>query len=143
MSYQHTAHCIQETARSNQAIEAYKRAWPNYCQHCNGEGVITTYEDPSPPGVALGSGFYRFDDPCEQCTEKGLCPRCGSVAWHIVDPTEIPEIPCTTCGWSWGKNEGDVMPAPYECSCYELAAQAWTESQADQDYYQRVLRGEE
>ncbi len=80
-------------------------------------------------------------EPCEQCTEKGLCPRCGAKVWAINDD-EIPETPCSQCGWDWDKNEGDVMPQPYECACYELAAQAWEESQADQDYYQRMLRGE-
>ena len=132
----HTQECIKQTEQHNRAIEAWVKQWPHHCKECFGAGQFTSYYDPSPPGISLGSGYYTEVEPC-RCTEMGKCPRCGSSIW---DPEEeIPKEPCPVCGWDWDKNEGDICPPPYECACYEIYAQSW---EAEQDAYQRLLRGE-
>ncbi len=70
-------------------------------------------------------------------TERGNCPRCGS---HIWEGGDIPEEACPVCEWNWDKNDGDSCPPPYDCACYEIFT--WEAEQAEQDAYQRMLRGE-
>lgn len=55
----------------------YAQRWPNYCHHCEGEGIRTYSFDPSPAGVSLSPGVMYDSDPCPKCLEESRCPRCA------------------------------------------------------------------
>lgn len=107
---EHTADCREMFA----AAEAYRSEWVakwlDYCRKCDGVGFIEysgTYWEP--PDV----------DCCPDCTDKGVCPRCGKQAWS---ETDCVDFPCRHCGWN--PEEPDVCPEVPECTCvwaiYEL-----------------------
>lgn len=112
----HTKNCMEYTYQSWQEIAAYAKQWPRYCRKCNGQGQFEDRYDPSPAGVSLGSGFYTDYEPCDSCTGKLLCARCGEEGLNGEG-----EGPCSYCGW----NYGDYAPGIYECCCYEVEMMLW------------------
>ncbi len=110
----HSVDCIA----AEQAMNAYVAQWTNYCQHCQGAGVLTWQENQAP----LGSGhtwLETLSEPCDNCVGAGRCPRCGGAAPASWD--DGGEEPCPHCGWNWCKVAGDCKPDA-ECYCYE-----WTD----------------
>jgi hypothetical protein len=59
-------------------------------------------------------------DPCRECTEECICPRCGSR--DALD--EDGNGPCQVCGF----NFDDGCPPAWECTCYE-----------DEPFFSRLL----
>jgi len=103
---------------AEQAMNAYVAQWTNYCQHCQGAGVLTWQENQAP----LGSGhtwLETLSEPCDNCVGAGRCPRCGGAAPASWD--DGGEEPCPNCGWNWCKVAGDCKPDA-ECYCHE-----WTD----------------
>lgn len=73
------------------------------CGH-NNSGCLIESDDPSGPGVSLGSGCYTYAEPCK-CVAKGECPWCGE---HLVgdskDNSDDGDFRCSdeeSCGWTW------------------------------------------
>ncbi len=86
----------------------FDATWPKACRSCDVSGVVIFYESHGMPGPG-----EQITDPCEKC--EGRCPRCA----YEVEVEEIPEafeawwsdsMPCPSCGWKWGINEGDTRP---------------------------------
>lgn len=71
---------------------------------CALDGVIITFDDPSPADVGgLSDGVYIYTDPCP-CVEAGHCPRCGSVLVGEVNgygKDSTLRCPDPECGWEW------------------------------------------
>jgi predicted RNA-binding Zn-ribbon protein involved in translation (DUF1610 family) len=96
-------------------VKEYKLKWPNYCQTCNGWGGSTYTYDPSPKGVGLSSGYMIETEPCSDCIDAFICPRCGAYneAWlRNADTTS----PCENCGFEEMETEG--LPEEPECYCW-------------------------
>lgn len=66
------------------------------CQRCNGTGWLFYEDDPSPAGVSLSPGMMTFIDPCPDCMEKGICPKCGGVLGEADDDGNCK---CTACDY--------------------------------------------
>src|SRR5258706_16046271 len=98
---EHTQLCSIRTQERNETIAAWKQQWPDHCTNCYGAGQFCSQYDPSPAGISLGSGFFTECDPCEHCTARGTCPRCGKQAWTVNEDDEVPETPCPHCHWNW------------------------------------------
>lgn len=111
----HTEQCTEAQAANTAAREAYQKEWPNHCTTCEGWGIFEFSYDPSPAGVSLGSGSMRDAEPCTDCYELGVCPRCGGAF-----PQDLLEegTPCPHCGFHEGT---PGMPPPHECDCWEAA----------------------
>lgn len=119
-----TARAFNELARV-----AYATKYPSYCQHCGGWGGSVYSYDPSPAGVSLSSGCMYDWEPCPECLEKGICPRCGTQ--HDPDSEWWAEPSgCPSCGWTeddgteWHR-QTDGMPPPWECYCWEDDIPDW------------------
>ena len=106
----HTEECEKRFSEQWAAREAWVKLWPNHCKTCGGAGASYSTYDPSPAGCSLGSGSMTDVTVCEDCSEKGICSRCGEQVW---DPDNIEDL-CPKCGWD-GK---DHMPPEPGCSCY-------------------------
>jgi hypothetical protein len=112
----HTAQCIADQLRFEDAYHKWVEQWPNYCQTCGGEGVIEYQDcvttDPYPM-------YIPSSEPCGNCVDMGHCPRCGakeSIEWYGVNPF------CRACGWmDFGPKgyQSACAPSPYECYCWE------------------------
>jgi hypothetical protein len=115
----HEHSCVKSTIRSLIRRAAYKRAWPNYCQFCEGAGEYHWMENRAPWGECWMTSEY---DICDECIGKGVCPRCGqdvpAQEGFEVWGEECPLTPCPHCGWNWGETEGDVLDAQSECYCW-------------------------
>jgi hypothetical protein len=96
--------------KSTNAIEraAYIKENPNYCKNCEGWGGFASTYDPSPPGVSLGSGSMQDWDACPECTDAGICPRCGA-------PYDIDLDTCLECDWT---SMSPGLPPEGECLCW-------------------------
>lgn len=108
---EHSCECIEAFHLYKTAKEIYESMWPNYCRKCGGGGVFGWNENQAP----LGSGYYwpeYFEEPCEECTEKSICARCGESG---LTPEE-GEGPCKFCGW----NYNDSCPGEPECFCWMI-----------------------
>jgi hypothetical protein len=103
----HTDECLSAHARWQQDDQQWLARWPHHCRRCGGWGEGSELYDPSPSGVALPPGYIHLSDPCPECVERGLCPRCGA--------SGLPEDgPCAACGW----NHDDGRPPQPECWCH-------------------------
>jgi len=107
-----TPECKERTKKAEAAIETWKAKWPNYCRKCEGAGDFCYSFDPSPSGVALSPGWLEDCEPCPNCTEKGICARCGA---NGLNP-DTGEGPCQVCGW----NYDDMLQSMPECFCWEI-----------------------
>lgn len=85
--------------------EEWVRAYPGHCEACVGQGG-TAYETPCTPDAPA-----EWDlDPCGDCIQVGLCPRCGG---DYPNDEPLDYYPCPSCGWNWGRSEaGDDWPKP-------------------------------
>jgi hypothetical protein len=108
----HDEACLTYRRRGEEARRAYAENWPSYCRTCQGWGYGCYTYDPSPSGVALGSGSVSDCDPCPACTDEGVCPRCGQRVW---DPDTEQDWVCPNCGYD--ASDPDGMPTEPECCC--------------------------
>lgn len=120
----HTPACLKQAQERERTIQEWEARYPHYCRPCAARGQFFYSYDPSPTRVSLASGTLVDIDPCVECTEKGICPRCGTLAW-VVDEDgwmdDDTQTPCPSCGWNWGKQQDDGRPPDYECYCWEEA----------------------
>ena len=80
------------------------------CSKCGGTGFVVYEDDPSPSGVSLSPGTMMFSDPCPECYEKDICPRCGRQLPEesaIDDENEEYDV-CYGCGWDSKSGEADA-----------------------------------
>lgn len=94
-SQYHTPECIERARLDQERIAEWKATWPDHCRRCGAEGTHyysgDLYEPPS-------------TEPCEHCTEKGLCARCGKPGLTNEDEGRGEDTgsgPCTFCGWNY------------------------------------------
>lgn len=113
----HLALCVQQ----QEAAAAYILAWPNHCRACHGWGATGGGTDPD-------SG-YADSDPCERCTEQGICPRCGAKA---LDEEGV------TCGACWFNAKTDEGCPDVDCGCFASLEEEWEERQAAENYADMV-----
>ena len=119
MTIKHSPECTKAFEEAEKARAEYRQKWPNFCKNCSGWGGSYSTYDPSPAGVSLGSGFMYDYEPCGDCLEKGICPRCGKESKRMKKAMEegTDDFTCEHCGWSEEeKTEG--MPEEPECWCY-------------------------
>lgn len=108
---QHSEACVEETQAFDRKLKEWDAKWPNACKHCGGAGAWHSYggrEEPPDGG------------PCSECTEKGLCARCGQPGLTDEDRGDksTGDGPCKLCGWDYD----DVRPElDGPCACEEAA----------------------
>jgi len=110
----HTEKCREAYLKWLGLQKDYKIRWPNSCDVCNGNGVISYRENLAPHGE--GPWMCEAQDVCDKCTGQGKCARCGTLMdedWSV----EGDEL-CTFCGWNWGRKPDDAGPYDFECSCW-------------------------
>lgn len=114
---EHDDRCKRDVEKYEKAVAEFENRWPNYCRHCGAHGETSYSENLAPHGSGR-MWMYEFHEPCN-CSEDGICPRCGA-SWPQEDIVKIIEeqLPCPHCGWNWGENEGDTAPYEPECLCY-------------------------
>lgn len=133
----HSEHCKKNSKLVDESRAAYAEQWPNYCKTCGGWGGELYSFDPSPAGVSLSSGSMQDYDPCPDCIDKAICPRCGHV--HNLDHDfYCGDAPCDVCGFVEGKTDG--MLSPHECYCWEMEINQ-PDSWLDQAYEDRFYDG--
>ena len=89
--FRHTPACVAARKQWKLDDREWQKQWPKFCRECEGFGSCAGYDD-----AWL----------CEECSEKGLCARCGAA---MPDG----EWPCANCGF-----EGDPeRPEEPECNC--------------------------
>lgn len=78
-------------AKASEASDAWRKAWPDACPHCNGWGLFMTHcRDLPSPDI----------DPCEHYADLTICHRCGKPGL-----SSEAEGPCQYCGWNF--DDGD------------------------------------
>jgi len=119
----HTEQCLANT----KAEDEWRAKWPNHCKTCGAWGVQVT------PGCSVPYGSTSAQlpddvDPCPDCEEKNLCPRCGTErVWHDDDNADngfdgyhddCPNcgLHCPACYEPTPENEGLIVA---ECYCWE------------------------
>lgn len=92
-NFKHTPGCVEAKRVWKERDREWMARWPNFCHFCGGFGSFIGYED-------------AF--PCEGCSEKNLCARCGATL-----PND-GEWPFAVCGFDGDPQRPDE-PA-YNCS---------------------------
>lgn len=73
------------------------------CKTCNGTGGIDSVIN----GAPYGSGHYwpmDYGEPCPDCVEMGICPRCETEMKEVDDSGSYR---CPKCGWD--EATGDIV----------------------------------
>ncbi|MHA2066250.1 MAG: hypothetical protein ACXABY_17900 [Candidatus Thorarchaeota archaeon] len=105
-------------------LATYIKQWPDYCKECNGWGGQTSTYDPSPAGISLSPGYMTDYDPCGECVEKDICPRCAEKSVKLIEHDEKGDhYACLECKWVEQEDEGCPLDPPDspECDCWEDA----------------------
>jgi hypothetical protein len=68
------------------------------CNTCHGTGWLRV-ERPYIEGVAITVVM----EPCPDCYDLGVCPRCGK---HTCTEVRAPEAPLEVCGCGWNSDIG-------------------------------------
>lgn len=106
--------CIKDQAKWRTALHTYVSAWPLHCKTCEGVGgIVYRY---SPAGVSLAPGTMQGFDPCPDCIEEGVCPRCGEVVFSEEAWDAAGEVTCPDCGWN--SETPAACPEQPECLCW-------------------------
>ena len=113
--YTHHPECQKVIDDTEKIRKAWEKKWPDHCKKCHGYGGFYDYYDPSPAGICLASGRMVDFEPCQECYEKGLCPRCGKDN-NIGDAEEFGV--CKFCGWD--EKEPDGLMDQAECFCIHM-----------------------
>lgn len=100
---QHTQKCL--THRFFRRA-AWIREHPDHCVQCEGAG-----------GYQAGS--LAPDEPtewieCDNCVNESRCARCCKDFEGNVYENQLP---CTHCGWNWGRGNTDLIPLTSGCIC--------------------------
>ena len=68
------------------------------CRTCGGTGGITSTKN--------GAGYWAMDygEPCPDCVEIGICPRCETEMKEVDDSGSYC---CPKCGWD--EATGDIV----------------------------------
>jgi ribosomal protein L37E len=118
---EHSKECLQAFGVYYLALTLYERYWPHYCRTCKGQGGTYSYYDPSPAGVSLAAGQMEDFEPCSECVEKDICPRCGEKS--TIDWDADKQV-CSVCGFDCSYKM--AAPQEPECFCYEeKRAERW------------------
>ena len=126
MRHEHNAQCQRQHTFFQVERARYAGRWPRYCRTCNGEGFTWYTYDPSPAGVSLAPGSMEDCDPCPDCVEKGICPRCGEQVWTEEAWDDTEPVVCPLCGWD--ETKPDSLPPEGECYCWvEWERKAWAD----------------
>lgn len=113
------------------------------------------YYDPSPAGVSLGGGWMEDADPCPDCIEQGLCPRCGRKC-SFEPAGDNDTLSCPHCEWdsqqaenhnAWvslapqdmqeqclGAFDLHAIPNEPECFCHESVYDEYAELYRSEDH---------
>ena len=72
------------------------------CRTCGGTGGITSTKN----GAHYGAGYWAMDygEPCPDCVEIGICPRCETEMKEVDDSGSYC---CPKCGWD--EATGDIV----------------------------------
>ena len=64
------------------------------CRTCGGTGGITSTIN----GAPYGAGYWPMDygEPCPDCVEMGICPKCDS---RMVFDVDSGAYRCPVCGY--------------------------------------------
>lgn len=117
MTIEHKEGCWYPQALEDEQI--YIEAWPGHCTNCHGWGGFVESYDPSPAGVALSPGSIQEYDPCPECLENRLCPRCGSSVDSYEDWDAGQPARCPGCGFIEEETPGRPFADNEPCSCME------------------------
>lgn len=105
---QHTDACIASDAKYKMDYDAWNEKWPNACDNCRGYGSFNS------PG-----SYWEPPDcePCPDCTDKGICARCGAPGLTSEDRgnDSTGEGPCIKCGWNYDDGQPPLREDPCEC----------------------------
>jgi hypothetical protein len=101
MSYTHTEGCQKLAIEQESEHADWVAKWPKFCRKCHGWG---------------GKPCRSWDgesvdlDPCEACTEAGVCARCGepSLTSESRGDDSTGEGPCKSCSWDYDDGEPEV-----------------------------------
>jgi hypothetical protein len=121
----HSIKCHVNYSKFQQRVFEWKNKYPNFCSLCKGASGFTDYNYPHSP-----DGFDLCDcvDHINEDTVPH-CPRCGKnwpVEMIVIEDFELPymrceitekELPCPDCGYSWCKNNDDMMEEWPGCIC--------------------------
>lgn len=101
--------CDETIEKAEKARREWAEKWPNHCKTCEGHGEFHFTEN----GAPHGAGYWPMDmsEPCDDCTGKGICPRCGAV--DAID--EEGYGPCEKCGWKY--DDLGMPPEPEIWGC--------------------------
>lgn len=94
----HTLDCVAHTVRLEQDRATWTAKWPDFCTSCEGAGAFHFNGNRDEPPST---------EPCDECTWKGICPRCGEPGLT----SEEGDGPCTFCAW----NYDDSAPPFNDC----------------------------
>jgi hypothetical protein len=106
----HSALCNAGIAEYAWRVWEFQAEHPHYCQCCNARGFTF---GPGEPWFG-GTDF----DPCPDCAEKNLCPRCRK---SLGENFDWDNPICPHCGWrdphAGGEAWIDYIPERPECRC--------------------------
>jgi hypothetical protein len=73
------------------------------CKTCNGTGGITSTIN----GAPHGAGYWSMDyeEPCPDCVEKEICPKCDS---KMIYDEDTATDRCQVCGYDESTGEVDI-----------------------------------
>lgn len=89
---------LKNDTEIKQMIDEYNQKYPYHCKKCDGWGGFYSTYNPSLSGVSLGYGYFTDFNPCQDCYDKGICPRCGEKVFSNED-LENGDVICSKCGW--------------------------------------------
>lgn len=127
MQHGHTPECYASSQRDDFNLRrafglrmTFRVSYPDFCWYCSGEGYLTDYD----------TVFHTTEsEPCPECLEKGMCPRCGRYTWPPsgAEPLASDELRCSACDWyrgafslTWFAN-----PECLDCQCAGASSPNW------------------
>jgi hypothetical protein len=111
----HAESCTKAHENWEKDMVKFEERFPAYCRTCEGWGGKWEQFDPSPAGIMLSPGTMTDFDPCPNCVDQGVCPRCKQTL--DMDMKEEYYI-CHDCNWTDEDNGEDYGVPPYpECHC--------------------------
>lgn len=109
MTVQHQPACVAYRARQETARVAYVATYPTYCRSCGGVGGSSYTENVGERNYPINETFF---DTCADCTDKGICARCGE---HVAADVDYSiEHPCSSCGFATERDGGIPI---VDCIC--------------------------
>lgn len=106
----HTPRCVE----LQNSAAAYRILNPDHCATCHGWGFLNMGHDIVEFWGAMTS-TPDLREPCSDCADKGLCPRCGKVAELWAGKFDEETLPCVYCGFEYEVTDGEPER---ECECW-------------------------